>query len=140
MKVLVQGHALTVGLSGTSGALGELPIELTSVDTAAQAVACLKGERFDCVVSRWHLEDMGQGGFQRRLKAVRPDVATIVLVNGDDLGEEVLARSIGVSAVLTEDCSDELLLATVAAVLGIEIPAAAPFENTKRRSRTAIER
>jgi DNA-binding NarL/FixJ family response regulator len=129
MKVLVQGHTLTVGLNGKGDALDELPIELISVDTAAQAVACLKSERFDCVVSRWHLEDMDQGGFQRRLRAVRPDTATIVLVSGDNPGEEILARSIGVSAVLTEDCSDELLLATVAAVLGIEIPAVVPVEN-----------
>lgn len=138
MKVLVQGHALAVGLNGKGDALGELPIELTSVDTAAQAVACLKNERFDCVVSRWHLEDMREGMFQRRLRAVRPDTATIVLVSGDNPGEEVLARSIGVSAVLTEDCSDELLLATVAAILGIEIPSA--VESTKRHDGAVIER
>ena len=139
MKILVQGRTLTVGLNGKGDALSELPIELTSVDTATQAVTCLKSERFDCVVSKWHLDDMNEGGFQRRLRAVRPDTATVVLVSCDDPGEEILARSIGVSAVLTEDCSDELLLATVAAILGIVVPAAVPAENTKRHSRAAIE-
>ena len=130
MKVLVQRHTLTVGLNGKSDILRELPVELVNVDTAAAAVSYLRNERFGGVVSRWRLEDMEEGGFQRKLRTVRPDTATVVLVDGSDPAQEIMARSIGVSAVLTEDCSDELLLATVAAVLGLEIPAAVPVQET----------
>ena len=139
MKILVQGHTLAVGLNGKSEVLKELPIELTSVDTAAQAVSYLKIEKFDAVITKWNLQDTGEGEFLKKLKLVRPDTATVVLVDGKNPLQEITARSIGVSAVLTENCSDELLLATVAAVLGIEMPSEIFAEKTQINKKASVK-
>ncbi|MFA5554177.1 MAG: response regulator [Phycisphaerae bacterium] len=139
MKVLVQGHTLAVGLNGKSEILRELPIELTSVDTASQAVSFLKLERFDGVITRWRLDDASEGDFLKKLRLVRPDTPAVVLVDSGNPAQEIMARSIGVSAVLTENCSDELLLATVAAVLGIDIPDAVHAENARTAKKTIMK-
>ncbi len=125
MKVLVQGHLLAVGLTDRSELLHELPVLVVTAESAAEAVRSLKNERFDSIVSRWNLVDMPNGGFQKRLRAVKPDVATVVLISPDKPDLEIATRSIGVSAVLTEDCSDEILIQTLAAILGVEVPVAA---------------
>ena len=96
---------------------------LVTVRSAAEAISHIRDDRFESVLSRWDLEDMPAGLFLKKLRLVRPDMTTVVLICGKDVSEEISARSIGVSAVLTEDCSDELLLATVASVLGIAVPA-----------------
>jgi len=123
MDSLVKANLLAVGVDGRTRVLNELPIRLISVGSAAEAIRRIRNDRFQSVLSRWHLKDMPGGLFLRKLRLVKPDMTTIILICGKDASEEISARSIGVSAVLTEDCSDEFLLATVASVLGIEAPA-----------------
>ena len=123
MEALIKANLLAVGLDGRTKVLNELPIRLISVQSAGEAIQRIRNDRFESVLSRWHLKDMPGGLFLRKLRLVKPDMTTIVLVCSKDPSEEIRARSIGVSAVLTEDCSDEFLLATVASVLGIEAPA-----------------
>lgn len=122
MEVLVRANLLAVGFNGEIKALEELPVCFVSVDRAAEAVRLIRNERYESVLSKWQLEDMRNGLFLKRLRIVKPDIAIIVFVRGDDPAEEIFARSIGVSAVLTEGCSDELLVQTVAQVLGLEVP------------------
>jgi DNA-binding NarL/FixJ family response regulator len=126
MEPLVRANLLAVGLNGRTLAFNELPIRFVSVQSAAEAVCCIRNERFDGVLSTWDLEDMPAGLFLKRLRVVKPDLTTIVLVNGDDPSQEILARSIGVCVVLTEDCSDGFMVAAVASVLGLEVPAGEP--------------
>ena len=63
---------------------------------------------------------MSNGQFLRKLRAVKPDIPTIVFVNSGNRAQEVSARSLGVSAVLSDKTSDELFLETVANVLGLK--------------------
>jgi DNA-binding NarL/FixJ family response regulator len=123
MESLVKSSLLAVGVNGRTEALNELPIRLVSARSAGEAIRHIRDDRFESVLSRWDLEDMPAGLFLKKLRLVRPDMSTIVLICGKDEAEEISARSIGVSAVLTDDCSDEFLLATVASVLGIAVPA-----------------
>jgi len=120
MIVLVQANVLTVGLNGRSEALRELPIRLTAVQSANEAIRSLKTEKVDSVISKWDLSDMQNGLFLKRLRAVKPNIPTIVFVSSGDQAQEIAARSLGVSAVLTDDTDDEFFLETLVDVLGLK--------------------
>jgi DNA-binding NtrC family response regulator len=122
MIVLVQANVLTVGLNGKNKALRKLPIRLITMQSGVQAARSLKNEKVDSVISKWDLEDMEDGRFLRALRAVKPEVPTIAFVNPGDIEQEIAARSIGVSAVLTDDSDDEFFQQIVANVLGLTSP------------------
>ena len=144
MELLVKANLLAVGLNGRAQELDELPIRLVVAGSAAQAVEYLRQDRFSSVLSTWNLEDMPEGLFLRRLRVIKPDSKIIVLVDGNNPSEEILARSIGVCAVLADDCSDDLLIQTVASVLGIDVPTAAVSEimqgTDRKNNRRVISR
>ena len=119
MIVLVQATVLTVGLNGRSEVLRELPIRLITMQSGLEAARSLKNEKVNSVVSRWDLEDMPNGRFLKSLRAARPNIPTIAFVRAGNSTQEIAARSLGVSAVLTEDASDEMFKETVANLLGI---------------------
>ena len=137
MIVLVQANVLTVGLNGENEVLRELPIRLLAMQSASEAVRSLKNEKVDSVISKWNLDDMRDGRFIKKLRAVKPDIPTIVFVRAGDRAQEIDARSLGVSAVLTDQASDELFRQTVANVLGLKnlvsINAISPASSKKRR-------
>jgi len=119
MLVLVQATVLTVGLNGKSESLQELPIRLINMQSGLEAARSLKSEKVDSVISNWDLDDMTDGLFIKKLKAVKPEIPTIVFVAAGDEAQEIAARSLGVSAVLTSDTDDEHFRQTVANVLGL---------------------
>ena len=119
MLVLVQATVLTVGLNGKSESLQELPIRLVNMQSGLEAARSLKTEKVDSVISNWDLDDMADGLFIRKLKAVKPEIPTIVFVAAGDNAQEIAARSLGVSAVLTSDTDDEHFKQAVANVLGL---------------------
>ena len=119
MIVLVQANVLTVGLGDKNEVLQELPLRLIAMSSGAEAARSLKNERVDSVISRWDLDDMKNGLFLKRFRAVKPEIPTIVLVKAGDWAQEIAARSSGASAVLTEDTTDEFFQTTVANVLGL---------------------
>lgn len=135
MIVLVQASVLTVGLNGRNEVLRELPIRLITMQSGIQAARSLKNEKVDSVISRWDLDDMEDGRFLKNLRAVKPHIPTIAFVRAADPAQEILARALGVSAVLTDDTSDELFRQTVANVLGLKgivsIKAISPAESKK---------
>ena len=120
MIVLVQATVLTVGLNGRNEVLRQLPIRLTTVQAAAEAVRSLKSEKVDSVISKWDLEDAEDGRFLRRLRIVKPEIPTIAFVRAGNPAQEIAARSLGVSGVLTDQAGDELFRQTVASVLGLK--------------------
>lgn len=107
------------------------------MQSGTEAARSLKNEKVDSVISKWDLDDMEDGRFLKRLRAVKPEIPTIAFIRAGDRAQEIAARSLGVSAVLTDDTSDELFRQTVANVLGLKgilaIKAIAPAENKKRR-------
>jgi len=135
MIVLVQANVLTVGLGDKNEALQELPLRLIAMSSGAEAARSLKNERVDSVISRWDLDDMKNGLFLKRFRAVKPEIPTIVLVKAGDWAQEIAARSSGASAVLTEDTTDEFFQTTVANVLGlrgiVSIKTTSPAESEK---------
>jgi DNA-binding NarL/FixJ family response regulator len=119
MIVLVQATVLTVGLNGKNEVLRELPIRLVTMQSGIEAARSLKNEEVDSVISKWDLDDMEDGWFLKRLRAVKPEISTIAFVRAGDQAQEIAARSAGVSAVLTDEADDELFRKTVANVLGL---------------------
>ncbi len=119
MIVLVQATVLTVGLDGKNEVLRELPIRLVTMQSGIEAARSLKNEEVDSVISKWDLDDMEDGWFLKRLRAVKPEISTIAFVRSGDQAQEIAARSAGVSAVLTDEANDELFRKTVANVLGL---------------------
>ena len=133
MIVLVQAKVLAVGLNGRSEILQELPIRLVTMQSGTEAARSLKNEEVDSVISKWDLDDMVDGWFLRRLRAVKPQIPTIAFIRAGDQAQEIAARSLGVSAVLTDEADDELFRETVANVLGfhdlVSIEAMSPAED-----------
>jgi DNA-binding NarL/FixJ family response regulator len=135
MIVLVQASVLTVGLNGKNEVLWELPIRLITMESGTEAARSFKSEKVDSVISKWDLQDMEDGQFLKNLKAIKPEIPTIAFIRARDKEQEIAARSLGVSAVLTEDTSDELFRETVANVLGLKglvsIKAISPAEDSR---------
>jgi DNA-binding NarL/FixJ family response regulator len=135
MVVLVQANVLTVGLDGRNEVLRELPIRLITMQSGVKAARSLKIEKVDSVISKWDLDDMEDGRFLRNLRAVKPEIPTIAFVRTGNQAQEIAARSLGVSAVLTDETDDELFCETVANVLGLKdiasIKEIAPVEKSR---------
>ena len=132
MIVLVQATILTVGLNGRNESLKNLPVRLITMQSGLEAARSLKNEKVNSVISRWDLDDMPDGKFLKSLKAAKPYIPTIAFVRPGNTTQEVAARALGVSAVLTEDASDETFRDTIVNLLGlqgtIEIKAISPAE------------
>ena len=120
MVVLVQATVLTVGLTGRSEVLRELPVRLIKMQSGIEAVRSLKNEKVNSVISKWHLYDMPDGRFLKSFKAAKPYIPTIALVRAGSKQQEIAARALGVTAVLADDATDAVLRDTVANLLGIE--------------------
>lgn len=108
---------LAVGVGQRSEVLEELPIELIALNEGSEAVCSFKTEQIDSVISHWHLDDMPDGLFLRRLRAIRPHMPTIAIVASGNPEQEIAARSLGVAAVVPDDCSEDYFRAVVSAVL-----------------------
>jgi DNA-binding NarL/FixJ family response regulator len=120
MLVLVQANVLTVGLNGKNEVLRELPIRLITMQSGVEAARSLKNEKVDSVISDWNLLDMEDGQFLKKLRAVKPDIPTIAFIRAGNRQQEIAARNLGVSAVLTDDTGDDFFKETVANVLGLK--------------------
>lgn len=135
MVVLVQANILTIGLGDKNEVLQELPIRIVSIDSALNAATFLRKENFDGIISNWDVHEMENEIFTRRLHAAKPDIPTIVFIRSGDMAQEITARSLGVSAVLTDQVSADLFRETVANVLGlrslVSITAISPAKNKK---------
>jgi len=119
MIVLLQASVLTVGLDDRNEALSELPIRLITMRSGLEAARSLKTEEVESVISKWDLEDMADGMFLARLKAAKPDIPTIAFIEAGNKDQEIAARSLGITAVLSNRADDELFQQTVANVLGL---------------------
>jgi len=133
MIVLVQATVLTIGLDGKNEILRELPIRLITTQSGIEAARSLKNEEVNSVITKWDLADMENGLFLKRLRAVKPEISTIVFVKAGEPAQEIAARSLGVSAVLTDQTNDELFRQTVANILELKdlvsIEAISPTED-----------
>ena len=116
---VVVANILAVGVSDKSGALKGLPIRLLVMDTGAEAVRCLQEERIATVISRWELFDMPRGRLLKNIIAADPVVPTIAFVTSGDRSQEIAARGLGVSAILSEDVDDDYFREIICQLLDI---------------------
>lgn len=120
MFIVKQANVLTVGINGRAQVLKELKIGVISVQFGAEAARSLKSEKFDSVISRWDLADMENGRFLQGLKKIKPDMPIIAIIESGNMYQEISARSLGVSAVITEDIGDDHFCEIVSQLLGLE--------------------
>ena len=120
MIVLVQATVLTVGLDGRNEVLRELPIRLIKMQSGVKAACSLKNENVNSIISKWDLDDMANGRFLKGIRAAKPNISTIALIKAGDKAQEIAARCLGASAVLTDDTDDDTFRETVANVLGLK--------------------
>jgi len=116
---LVVANILAVGVTDKRDALKELPIRLLVMNTGAEAVRCLQKEAIDTVISRWELFDMPRGRLLKNIIAANPAIPTIAFVTPGDRSQEIAARALGVSAILSEDVDDDYFRETICQLLGI---------------------
>lgn len=119
MLVLVKANVLAVGLAGKGEAFKNLPIRVLYIQTGLEAGRSLKNENVNSVISRWNLIDCPDGRFLRNLRLAKPYLPVIAVVDSGDAQQEISARSIGVSAVLSSDVSDALFRQVLIEVLGL---------------------
>lgn len=119
MIVLVKANVLVVGLNGRTEALKQLPIRVITMRSGLEAARSLKTEKIDSIISNWDLPDMEDGKFLRALRTVKPNLPMIALVKPGDRKQEIAARSMGATAVLNFDTSDEIFRQTVTEILGL---------------------
>ena len=120
MFIVKNANVLTVGINGKAQVLKELKIGVISVQFGAEAARSLKSEKFDSVISRWDLDDMKNGRFLQGLKNIKPDMPIIAIIESGNTYQEISARSLGVSAVITEDIGDDYFCELISQLLGLE--------------------
>lgn len=120
MVIIAKMNILSVGAQSRARSLDGLPIRLINLKNGYEAIRSFKTENVDSVISHWHLADMPNGKFLKKLKAVKPDMPTIAIIEGDNPQQEIEARSLGVAAVITEDSSEEHFRNVIGAVLGFQ--------------------
>lgn len=111
---------LMVGANEKAGGLQELPLRVLMLDTGQEAIQCLRHEQVDTVVSRWDLVDMPEGELLARICSAMPRIPTVAFVEPGNRRQEILARSLGVTAILSEDIDDDYFRSTVCQILHIE--------------------
>lgn len=116
---VVVANVLAVGLGNRSDALKELPVRLIVMETGAEAIRSLRQERITTVVSRWGLVDMPQGRLLKNIIAANPAIPTIAFVTTGNPAQEIEARSLGVTVVLSEDIDDEYFCEAVCQLSGV---------------------
>lgn len=116
----VYSNMLMVGVKDRARQLRELPLRVLALDTAGQAIKCLRHQRVDSVISHWDLVDMPDGELLKRICSARPQMPTVVFIKAGDRRQEILARSLGVTAILSDDIDDDFFRSTVCQILNIE--------------------
>jgi len=119
MVIIAEMNVLAVGMEDRAGEFNGLPIRLLNMAQGSDAIRSFRTDPIDSVISHWHLADMPDGKFLKKLKAVKPDMPTIAIVEPNNPQQEVEARMLGVSAVVPEDCDGEYLRQVMAAVFGL---------------------
>ncbi len=120
MIVVTKANVLTVGIADKAQALRELNIRVISLQFGKDAVRSLKSEKFDSVISRWDLPDMKNGTFLQGLKNIKRDMPTIAVIESGNTDQEISARGLGVSAVITENINEDHFRELISQLLGLE--------------------
>ena len=120
MFVVAKPSVLVIGIEGKARLLRELDIEVIARKFGALAARSLKTENIQGVIARWNLPDMYDGKFFKGLKRIKPYMPTIAVIDSGDNQQEIAARSLGVSAVITEGIDESDFKRLVCNLMGFE--------------------
>ena len=119
MVIIAEMNVLAVGMEDRADQFNGLPIRLVSMAQGSDAIRSFRTDPIDSVITHWNLTDMPDGKFLKKLRAVKPDMPTIAIVEPNNPQQEIEARMLGVSAVVPEDCDSAYLREVMAAVFGL---------------------
>ena len=112
---------LVVGMGDRAMEIRQLPVRVIPARTGREAINLLRRHRVLAVLtSRWDLPDMPGGGLIPRVRACRPLIPVVVLVDELTPGREILARTLGAAVVLAGDTAPGRLRAALADLLRLE--------------------
>jgi DNA-binding NarL/FixJ family response regulator len=120
MFEVAKSSVLVVGIECKAALLRELDIDVVSFEFGAQAVQSLRTENIQGIISRWDLPDMKNGKLLKGVKLIKPYLPTVALTDPGNSIQEINARSIGVSAVLTDDSDGYDFQRLVCNLMGFE--------------------
>lgn len=124
---IAEMNVLAVGMKDGAEQFKGLPVHLLNEALGADAIRSFKTDQIDSVISSWHLADMPDGQFIKRLKAAMPQVPVVAIVQPDNPQQEIEARQLGAAAVISEDCGGEYFRQVMISVFGL--PQACPAES-----------
>lgn len=113
-------NILMIATRDKTEALRELPVRLLIMDTAKEALACLRTQAVDSVVSQWDLVDMPGGTLLEKIIDARPNMPTVAFIEPGNWEQEITARSMGVTAILSDDIDEHYFRSTICQILHIE--------------------
>ncbi len=119
MVIIAEMNVLAVGMEDRSGEFDGLPVRLLDMAHGSDAIHSFRTDPIDSVISHWHLADMPDGEFLKKLKAVKPDMPTVAIIEPNNPQQEIEARMLGVSAVIPEDCDNTYFRQVMTSVLGL---------------------
>ena len=111
---------LSVGIRNKSKALETLPVRVLVMDSGAEAVRHLFEDKIDIVISHWNLADMPQGMLLEKIIDAKPNMPTVAFIEPDNWEQEITARSLGVTAILSEDIDESYFRSTICQILHTE--------------------
>ncbi len=116
MVIIAEMNVLAVGMDNRTGGFDGMPVRLLNMTRGSDAIRSFRTDTIDSVISHWNLTDMPDGEFLKKLKAAKPDMPTVAIIEANNPQQEIEARKLGVSAVVSEDCDGEYFRQVIAAV------------------------
>lgn len=102
-------HILSVGVDENTGCLDKLGFCHLRTNSGLGAMLLLREYYPNLMLVRWELPDMPGEMLLRRIITAKPSILTIAMIQAGNPGQEVIARSIGVTAVVHDDILEKSL-------------------------------
>ncbi len=112
-----------IGVKGRKESLKDLPVRIIEINTAANVLSSLKKEKINTVVSKFDLPGAPAGQLLKRIIEARLWMPTVAMIKPGDIEQEILARTLGVKAVLHDSVSDEVFKDTICKLMKLKLNA-----------------
>ena len=95
MVIIAEMNVLAVGMEGRTSEFEGLPVRLLDMSHGSDAIHSFKTASIDTVISHWNLIDMPDGEFLKKLKAAKPEMPTVAIIEPNNPQQEIEARIAG---------------------------------------------
>ncbi|MCK4998917.1 MAG: response regulator transcription factor [Anaerohalosphaera sp.] len=111
---------MTVGVDWDANLTNALPVQIISSDNGMEAIRHLREHlKINAVITRWDLPDMPDGQLIRRIRAAKPSIPTVVILDEPDEQREIDVRKLGVTAVIPGNANATSLVDAIKHVLNV---------------------